>query len=176
MKTTRIIITSLALLAFASTAYAQSTVTGTLSSGASGGSSLSGTVTPSSSTLTGTVTPGTNTLTGTVTSPSTSGGSGGGGGGGGGGGSDIIDICPNIDGTQSTLPDGYGMVNGNCDPGTGSTGGTSGGGSVLGTSTETPSVPDTGAGGDAAATLVLLGISAAAVVGGTRYLLKQRAA
>ena len=56
---TRISIISVALLAFASTAFAQSTVTGTLSSGASGSSTLSGTVgTSSGSTLTGTVTGG----------------------------------------------------------------------------------------------------------------------
>ena len=181
MKTTRIIITTLAMLALASTAYAQSTVTGTLSSGASSGSSLSGTVTPSSSTLSGTVSPSTNTLTGTVTSPST-GSSGGGGGGGGGGNSNPVDICPNLDGVQSTLPSGYGLQNGTCVAlsGTGTGGGTSGGGTggggvVLGTTTGTPNVPNTGAGGDAATTLALLGVSAIAAAAGARYLIKQRA-
>src|SRR3990167_6464198 len=93
---TRISIISVALLAVASTAFAQSTVTGTLSSGASGSSTLSGTVgTSSGSTLTGTVTGGGGT---------TGGGTTRGGGGGGGTGAHIVDICPNIAGGPATLP------------------------------------------------------------------------
>jgi len=147
---TRIIITSVALLAFASTAFAQSTVTGTLSSGASGSSTLSGTVgTSSGSTLTGTVT-------------------------GGGGGTNVIDICPNIAGIQATLA-GYVLQNGNCVLSSGTGGGTGGGvggggGEVLGTST--PGIPNTGA-GDPMALLLLAG-SAAAVVGSAGYLFRKR--
>src|SRR3990167_6203960 len=139
---TRISIISVALLAFASTAFAQSTVTGTLSSGASGSSTLSGTVgTSSGSTLTGTVSGGGGT---------TGGGGGGGttgGGGGGGGGTNVVDICPNIAGVQATLA-GDVLQNGNCVLASGTTGGgTTGGGAGLGTSTETPGGPHTGAGG-----------------------------
>lgn len=169
---TRIIIAGLAtagMLLGASSAFAQSTVTGTLSAGGNGSSSLSGNVTNnSSSTLTGTVTGGTTTT------------GGGGGGGGGGSGSNITDICPNLAGTQASLPAGYVIQNGNCvlgsTGGTGTTGGTTGGtgGGVLGTSTG-PNVPNTGEGGDAAAALVMLGVSAAAILGGMR-LMKQRAA
>src|SRR3990167_5644701 len=161
---TRIIITSVALLAFASTAFAQSTVTGTLSSGASGSSTLSGTVgTSSGSTLTGTVTGGGGT---------TGGGTTGGCGGGGGSGSNIVDICPNIAGVQATLA-GYVLQNGNCVLASGTTGGgTTGGGAVLGTSTETPGVPNTGAGYPIA--LLLLAGSAAAVAGSAGYLFRKR--
>ena len=150
---TRIIITSVALLAFASTAFAQSTVTGTLSSGASGSSTLSGTVgTSSGSTLTGTVS------------------------GGGGGGTNVVDICPNIAGVQATLA-GYVLQNGNCVLASGTTGGTGGGvggggGEVLGAST--PGVPNTGEGGTSSAALLILAASAAAIAGSAGYLFRKR--
>ena len=183
-------------------AYAQSTVTGTLTSGSgsstttatssSSGNSLSGTVaTSSGNSLTGTVsTSSSNTLTGTVVSTSstpssgssggTTGGSSGGGngppvgavGGGGGGGSDLIDICPNIDGQQPTLPAGYVLLNGQCVPGSGT-------GSVLGASTSTvgtPGIPNTGAGGNAEGNIVLLIISALVTLGAGVTLLRRHIA
>lgn len=167
------------LLAGASTAFAQSSVSGTLSSGASNpnssGNSLSGSVAPSGNSLSGTV--GSSGSTGSTGSA--------GGGGGGGSGSNTVDICPNLGGAQSTLPSGYVIQNGNCivsstggaGGATGSVGGTSAGnpGSVLGASTG-PNVPNTGAGGDVAAALLMLGISALAAIGGTRLFLKLRAA
>jgi|GEM_PF-2675895 hypothetical protein len=142
------------LLSVAPLAFAQSTVTGTLSSGSSATttstSTLSGSV-GSGNSLSGTVGSG-NSLTGTVTSTSTSSGGGGGGssggggngppaGGGGGGGSGATIICPNLPNSLFTLPAGYEIINGNCDPV----------GSVLGASTSTvvPGVPNTGAGGNA---------------------------
>src|SRR5581483_11970640 len=124
MKTTKLItglIAAAALLSGSSIAFAQSTVLGTLTGGGSGTTSLTGTVTGSTSTLTGTVTGGSSST-------------GGGGGGGGGGGSNVVDICPNLSGVQSTLPSGYVMQNGTCVLSSGSTGGTggTGGGSVAG--------------------------------------------
>lgn len=166
MKKTTIILTSLVLLLNASTVFAQSTVSGTITTGSSSG--LSGTVTPSSS----------STITGTVVSTTTTGG-GGGGGGGGGSGTNTIDICSNIAGTQSTLPSGYVLSGGNCivDPNAGSTGGTGGStsGGVLGTDTSTPNVPNTGEGGTASGVLALLLAAGAAAALGTRSLLKYRA-
>lgn len=44
------------------------------------------------------------------------------------------------------------------------------------TSTSTPSVPDTGVGGDAITTMVLLALSAAAAIGAAFYLANQKAA
>ena len=159
-------------LMFASTAFAQSTVTGTLTSGASGtgtstGTSLSGSVGTSSNSLSGTV---------VATSTSSTGGGGGGGGtsagngppvsgGGGGSGSGTIDICPNLDGVQSSLPAGYVIVNGNCDPA-----GTAPTGSVLGASTNIPNVPNTGEGGNAQTTILTLGLALLGTLGGSVYL------
>jgi hypothetical protein len=134
------------VLSIAPLAFAQSTVTGTLSSGGTTSTSTG------STSLSGSVGSG-NSLTGTVTSPSTGGGggsSGGGGngppvGGGGGGGSDTTIICPNLPNSLFTLPAGYQIVNGNCDPV----------GAVLGastgptTGTSVPGIPNTGAGGNA---------------------------
>jgi hypothetical protein len=125
------------LLSFAPLAFAQSTVTGTLSSG--------GTTPANSTSLSGSVGSG-NSLTGTVTSPSTGGGGNGPpvGGGGGGGGSDTTIICPNLPNSLYTLPAGYEIVSGNCDPiGTVVTPG------VPNTGVTVPGIPNTGAGGNA---------------------------
>lgn len=136
------------------------------------GGSLSGSVAPGSGSLTGTVGGGSGSLTGTV-APSSSGSAGSSSGGGstgvasngppvgGGGGSGIIDVCPNLPDTQSTLPAGYELLNGNCDP----IGTASGGGSVLGASTG-PGIPNTGAGGDAPQTILTLVLSFATFAGG----------
>jgi hypothetical protein len=132
------------VLSIAPLVFAQSTVTGTLSSGGTTSTSTG------STSLSGSVGSG-NSLTGTVTAPSTSGGggsSGGGGngppvgGGGGGGGPDTTIICPNLPNSLYTLPAGYGITDGNCDPI----------GTVLGASTgpvSVPGIPNTGAGGNA---------------------------
>lgn len=118
------------------------------------GGSLSGSVaTSSSGSLSGTVTssPG-GTLTGTVSAPSSGGGGGGSSSGGGGGGGGGVITNPPAGG------------------GGGSTSG-GGGGIVLGTSTtDIPGVPNTGAGGNALQTLVLLAVSALLAAGGIRYL------
>ena len=162
MKKTIITLIGLALFAAASVAGAQSTVTGTLSSGNSGSTTLSGTVTGSSN----------NTLSGTVVSPPGTGTSGGSSGGGGtGSGSNVVDICPNIDGVQPTLT-GYVMQNGLCVAAAAGTGGTRGG-AVLGTETETPNVPNAGAGTDAAA-LLALALSALLAAGGAGYYFRWR--
>ena len=156
----KIIITGITILAMAGTtgaALAQSTVTGTLSTGSS-------TTNTSSTTVTGTVDNG-NTLTGTVVSSPTTGGGGGGGGGGssggssgGSGGGGVIDVCPNIAGVQSILPGGFTLVNGACDPISGSTGG---GGTTL-----LPGVPNTGDGGNWGLTLLGLGTALFAAMAG----------
>lgn len=137
------------LMSIAPAAFAQSTVTGTLSSG--------GTTPASGSTVTGTVGSG-NSLTGTVTSPSTSSGggtSGGGGGGngpivggGGGGGPDTTVICPNLPNSLYTLPSGYEIVDGDCDP-IGTVVTTPGIPNTGTTGTTVPGIPNTGAGGNA---------------------------
>jgi len=173
----RIIIGTLAFLAMSSVAFAQSTVTGTLSSGASG-------TTTGTSTVTGTVGSG-NSLTGTVvstTTTSTGGGGGGGGGsasgsngppaggGGGGGGSNIIDICANLSGTQSALPAGYVLVNGNCVL-AGTTG--SSPGAVLGASTGIPNLPNTGKGGETTGNELVLALSALIAGGSSLYLFRR---
>lgn len=44
------------------------------------------------------------------------------------------------------------------------------------TSTTTPTVPDTGVGGDAVATMMLLAVSAAAAIGGAFYLANRKVA
>jgi hypothetical protein len=144
----KILITSavIGLLSMASVAFAQSTVTGTLSSG--------GTTPASGSSLSGTVGSG-NSLTGTVTAPSTSGGGGGdttgsngppaGGGGGGGGGPGTTLICPNLPNSLYTLPSGYEVIDGNCDP-IGTVVTTPG---VPNTGVTVPGIPNTGAGGNA---------------------------
>lgn len=154
------VITSLSL---ASVAFAQSTVTGTLSSG--GSSSSSG------NTVTGTVGGG-NSLTGTVSSPSTgSTGSGGGGGGGngpivgsgGGGGPSTTVICPNLPNSLYALPAGYEIINGVCDPiGTTIITPTATGAAAPGipnTGARAPGVPNTGAGGNAAENDFVLAVS-----------------
>ena len=180
---TKIIVSSLLMFALALTASAQSTVTGTLTGGSSGSTTLSGTVGSGSGSLTGTVGSGGGTLTGTVTAPPSTGGGGGGtgGGGGGGGGSAVVtDYCPNIAGLQSSLPAGYGIQNGQCIllsaiPGSGAGVG-GGGGEVLGAETGAPGVPNTGAGSSAGGILLALALSAlAAAAGGIRYLHLRRA-
>lgn len=160
--------TALVTLAMASPAFAQSEISCTLTTGTGSTSCTTATTTTTGgSTLTGTVVapPGSGTLTGTVVAPTTGGGGSAGGGGGGGGsgsGNNTIDICPNLDGMQTVLPSGYGLSNGNCivlgtGGGTGDTGTTlPGGGSVLGTGTEIPNVPNTGSGGNLLAALLLL--------------------
>jgi hypothetical protein len=80
------------------------------------------------------------------------------------GGGGTIDLCANIAGTQTSVPSGYVYNNGNCDPASSGTGGT-----------ETPGVPNTGAGGTAVATLLMLLASAAAAIGGARVLTQRTA-
>ncbi|HEV3245087.1 MAG TPA: hypothetical protein VG102_01905 [Candidatus Paceibacterota bacterium] len=158
MKKTIIGTAVFCLLALASTAFAQSTVTGTLSSGGSSGSTGSG------NTVTGTVGSG-NSLTGTVTSPSSSSGGGGGGGGGngppvsnGGGGPGFTIICPNLPNSLYALPAGYEILNGNCVPiGTVTT--TPGVPNTGGTGTTVPGIPNTGAGGNAESNDLILALS-----------------
>jgi hypothetical protein len=168
-KTLIVGLTVAALLGAASTAFAQSTVTGTLSSGGSN------TTTTSSNTVTGTVASTSSTSGNTTGTTGTA---------GGGSGSNIIDICPNLSGTQNTLPAGYVISGGNCvqnagvtntgttgtGTGTVTSGATGTGSAVLGTSTSNPSVPNTGAGGTFATTLAVLAASAVAIFGGTRLL------
>lgn len=178
------IIITLAIIgsfAIASAALAQSTVSGTLSSGGAAattststslsgsvgsGNTLTGTVSPNN-TLTGSVGSG-NTLTGTVTSTSSSSGGGGGGGGGGngppagflGGGGGVAVICPNLPGSLYTVPAGYVVLDGDCYPAEligGSGPGIPNTGSEA-TST-TPGIPNTGAGGNAGMNLIVLAVS-----------------
>ena len=125
---------------------------------ASTGGSLTGAVaTSSGGTLSGTVLdPGSGTLSGTVVAPSSSGGGGGGGGGG------------------SSVSSGGGSGGGSS---TGSGGGGAGAvpaGQVLGASTSVPGVPNTGAGGDAAQTMLILLISALMALAGISYLRTQK--
>ncbi|MDR3571518.1 MAG: hypothetical protein P4L81_04970 [Candidatus Pacebacteria bacterium] len=181
MKKNIILAAMIATLSCSSIAFAQSTVSGTLSAGGgapatttsstttvtgtvTGGNSLTGTV--SNPSLTGTVGNG-NSLTGTVTGSSGGGGGGGGGGGsigngppvgGGGGGPGYVIVCPNLS-DPYTLPSGYGIVGGNCEP-LAAIGGAGGSGNPGGTSTSTsPGIPNTGAGGNAQTTALVLAIS-----------------
>jgi hypothetical protein len=151
----------IASFSLVSVAFAQSTVTGTLSSGGTS------TTTSGGNTVTGTVGSG-NALTGTVTSTSTTstGGGGGGGGGGngpivgggGGGGPDTTVICPNLPNSLFTLPAGYEIVNGVCDP-VGTVVTTPGVPNTGGTGTTVPGIPNTGAGGNAQTNDLILTLS-----------------
>src|SRR6185437_753949 len=124
------------LLAIASPVFAQSTVTGTLSSNGNN-------TTNSSPSVTGNVGSG-NSLSGTVTAPSTTGGgttgaigNGPPAGGVSGGGSGQVIVCPNLPNNQFSLPAGYEVLNGKCVPIPGNGSGTS----------VTPSAPNTGVSG-----------------------------
>jgi hypothetical protein len=125
-------------------------LTGTV--GASSGT-LTGTVAASGNTLTGAVVPSGNTLTGTVVSGG-GGGGGGGSGSGGGGGSGGGNGSPAILGASS---------GGGGSPGASP-------GEVLGTSTQTPNIPNTGTGGDAFANYLALALSASVVSGGLWFM------
>src|SRR3989344_5408483 len=147
------------LLALPTLSEAQtSEITGTLTAGSGG--QITGTV----ATSTG------GGLSGTVVNPSSGGGGGGssGGGGGGssgGGSSGTTDICPNIAGTQTILPGGFTLLNGNCVT-------TQVGGETA--QDPFPGVPNTGAGGSWALALLSLGLVLFAGVGGASYLLWTR--
>ena len=156
-----LILVSALLALLTATPVLASEITGSLSSGASG----SGTTSGSGGSLTGTVNGGSGTLSGTVGGGSLSGtvvggGSGGGGSSGGGGG----------DGNgsgSSGLPlpsSGGGIVLGtSTDSGTGATDP----GTVLGTST---GVPNTGEGGNATGVLLIIaGLSLVTGLGAYRF-------